>query len=84
MRAVTPTSLARRVKAVGGCTAGEIIQDRILLEAKRRLVFSDHPVAEIAYALDFSSPSYFSRFFTARTGETPAGFRRRARHAPGG
>jgi len=83
MMSVTPTHLSRTVKAVTRCTAGEIIQDRILLEAKRRLVFSDHPVAEIAYALDFSSPSYFSRFFTVRTGETPAGFRRRARHAPG-
>tara|TARA_E500000305_G_scaffold94732_1_gene83846 strand:+ start:122 stop:1075 length:954 start_codon:yes stop_codon:yes gene_type:complete len=79
MMAVTPTHLSRTVKAVTGCTAGEIIQDRMLLEAKRQLVFSDHPIAEIAYALDFSSASYFSRFFTARTGETPARFRRRAR-----
>ncbi|MEO9901712.1 helix-turn-helix domain-containing protein [Nisaea sp.] len=80
MMAVTPTHLSRTVKEVTGSTAGAIIQDRVLLEAKRRLVFSDHPVAEIAYALDFSSPSYFSRFFTARTGETPASFRRRARY----
>lgn len=81
MLAITPTHLTRTVKAVTGQTAGAIIQDRILLEAKRRLVFSDQPVAEIAYDLDFSSPSYFSRFFTTRIGETPLVFRRKTRRA---
>tara|TARA_R110002012_G_scaffold120163_1_gene269315 strand:+ start:670 stop:1545 length:876 start_codon:yes stop_codon:yes gene_type:complete len=76
---VTATHLSRTVKAVTGRTAGEIIQDRVLLEAKRQLVFTDHPIAEIAYALHFSSPSYFTRFFAARTKETPGSFRRRAR-----
>ncbi|MBO6560795.1 MAG: helix-turn-helix domain-containing protein [Nisaea sp.] len=81
MLAITPTHLTRTVKAVTGQTAGAIIQDRILLEAKRRLVFSDQPVAEIAYDLDFSSPSYFSRFFTARAGAAPLVYRQQARRA---
>lgn len=79
MLSVTPTHLSRRVKAVSGRTAGDVIFDRIMLEAKRQLVFTDKPVAEIAYGLDFSSPSYFTRFFTRQAGETPKAFRRRKR-----
>lgn len=82
MLSVTPTHLSRVVKAVTGKTAGEIIHDRILLEAKRKLVFTDMPVSEVAYALGFSTPSYFTRFFAARTGETPKVFRHRSRTSP--
>ncbi len=78
---VTPTHLSRVTKAVTGKTAAEIIQDRVLLEAKRKLAFTDLPVAEIAYALRFSSPSYFTRFFAARMAETPKAFRQRSRKA---
>lgn len=76
---VTPTHLTRTVKMVSGQTAGEIISDRIMLEAKRKLTFADLPVAEIAYALKFSSTSYFSRFFSAHAGETPKDFRKKMR-----
>jgi len=78
--AVTPAHLNRTVKAVTGRTAGALIHDRVLLAAKRNLVFTDQSIAEIAFALGFSSPSYFTRFFSAQTGETPRGFRRRMRH----
>lgn len=81
MLSVTPTHLSRSIKMVSGKTAGEIIHDRLLLEAKRQLVFTDNPVSEIAYALKFSSPSYFTRFFTAQTGDTPKAFRSQMRSA---
>lgn len=81
---VTPTHLSRSLKAVSGRTAGQIIHDRIVLEAKRRLVFTDVPVAEIAYALKFSSPSYFTRFFSLHAGESPGAFRRRMRAGAAG
>ena len=83
MLSVTPTHLSRSIKVVSGKTAGEIIHDRLLLEAKRQLVFTDIPVSEIAYALKFSSPSYFTRFFTAQTDDTPKAFRSRARRSVG-
>ncbi len=81
MLSVTPTHLSRVTKAVTGKTVAEIIQDRVLLEAKRKLAFTDLPVSEIAYALSFSSPSYFTRFFAARMAETPKAFRQRSRAA---
>lgn len=82
MLAVTPTHLSRTVKALTGRTAGELIAERLLLEAKRRLVFTDASVGEIGYALRFSSASYFTRFFTKLTGETPRAFRENMRRHP--
>lgn len=76
---VTPTHLSRTVKMVSGQTAGEVICDRVMLEAKRKLVFSDQSMSEIAYALQFSSPSYFTRFFSAHAGQTPRSFRNKTR-----
>ncbi|HSI64469.1 MAG TPA: helix-turn-helix transcriptional regulator [Candidatus Saccharimonadia bacterium] len=58
-----------------GVTAGHIIRDRRLLDAKRQLSHSDLDVSEIAYDLGFKDPSYFSRFFRRETKCTPAEFR---------
>ncbi|WP_169569960.1 helix-turn-helix domain-containing protein [Sneathiella limimaris] len=76
---VTPTHLSRTVKGITGKTAGELIQDRILLEAKRRLVFSSTPIFQIADDLCFSSAAYFSRFFQKHTSQTPGVFRKHFR-----
>lgn len=76
---ITSTYLTRCVKAATGKTAGEIIDDRLLLEARRLIVFTDLPISEIGYRLNFSTPSYFTRFFTQRAGEKPTVFRNRMR-----
>lgn len=60
-----------------GRTASDHIHDRLLLEAKRLLVYSSFTVSEIAYQLKFQDPSYFGRFFRQRTGESPGTFRGR-------
>ena len=54
----------------------ELIQDRILLEAKRFLAFSDLSVAEIGYELGFEDANYFTRFFRVHEKKTPAQFRK--------
>lgn len=56
-------------------SALSIINDRIILEAKRMLLRSDCYVSEIAYNLGFNELSYFSRFFKRNTGMTPIEFR---------
>ena len=56
-------------------TALQIIQDRIMLEAKRELVFSQNTVGEIAYALGFSDVSNFNRKFKSQEGCTPKTYR---------
>ncbi|MGH2341538.1 AraC family transcriptional regulator [Segnochrobactraceae bacterium EtOH-i3] len=78
---VTLTHLSRSVKALTGRTAGEVVHDRLVLEARRLLAFSSQPIAAIAYQLNFSSPTYFTRFFVNRTRETPSEFRLRLRTA---
>jgi len=60
---------------ITGETPVKLIHDRIIIEAKRNLIYSDMSVAQIAYWLGFDDPSYFSRFFTKQTGERPATFR---------
>lgn len=77
--AVTPTHLSRSVKSVTGRTASEILMDQLLLRSKRKLAFTDQSVSDIASVLGFSSPSYFSRFFSAQTGEAPRDFRKKIR-----
>jgi AraC family transcriptional activator of pobA len=52
-----------------------MIEQRILLEAKRALLYSNMTVAEAAYYLGFGDPAYFSRFFTKSAGKSPRAFR---------
>ena len=73
--AMTPDRLNDHVKRATGVTAGHLIRQRVLTEAKRQLVFTTQPIHEIAYDLAFSDPSHFARFFRKQTGSTPQDFR---------
>jgi AraC family transcriptional activator of pobA len=75
--AMTPDRLNDHVKRATGVTAGHLIRQRVLTEAKRQLVFTGEPIHEIAYDLAFSDPSHFARFFRKQTGLTPQEFRAR-------
>lgn len=56
-------------------TANKLLVERVLLEAKRKVVFTDSPTKIIAYETGFSDPAYFNRFFKEKTNLTPTGFR---------
>ncbi len=73
--AMTVDRLNDHVKRATGVTAGHLIRQRVLTEAKRQLVFTSEPIHEIAYDLAFSDPSHFARFFRKQTGTTPHEFR---------
>ena len=73
--AMTADRLNDHVKRATGVTAGHMIRQRVLTEAKRQLVFTNQPIHEIAYDLAFSDPSHFTRFFRKQTGTTPQAFR---------
>jgi len=73
--AMTADRLNDHVKRATGVTAGHLIRQRVLTEAKRQLVFTSQPIHEIAYDLAFSDPSHFARFFRKQTGTTPHEFR---------
>jgi AraC family transcriptional activator of pobA len=73
--AMTVDRLNDHVRRATGVTAGHLIRQRVLTEAKRQLVFTNMPIHEIAYELAFSDPSHFARFFRKQTGTTPHEFR---------
>jgi AraC family transcriptional regulator, transcriptional activator of pobA len=73
---ITPNHLNALCQDLLGKTAGDVIRDRVLLEAKRLLTNADMSVTEIAYDLNFQDNSYFNRFFKKSTGLTPDDFRK--------
>jgi len=73
---ITPNHLNALCRDVSGKSAGELIRDRVLLEAKRLLTNAGMTITEIAYNLDFQDNSYFTRFFKKSTGSTPDEFRK--------
>jgi AraC family transcriptional regulator, transcriptional activator of pobA len=74
---MTVDRLNDHVKRAIGVTAGHLIRQRLLSEAKRQLVFTTQPIHDIAKELDFADPSHFARFFRKQTGTTPHEFRER-------
>lgn len=76
---VTPDYLAERVRAATGYTAGQILRQEATLEAKRLLINTSLPVAQIGYQLGFDDPAYFGRFFKREAGTSPARFRQHIR-----
>jgi AraC family transcriptional activator of pobA len=74
---VTPARLRAACLEVTGKPPARVLEDRLLLEAKRTLTYTNMTVAETAYYLGFADPAYFSRFFSKNAGESPAAFRKR-------
>ncbi|RZL54719.1 MAG: AraC family transcriptional regulator [Pedobacter sp.] len=73
---ITPNHLNALCNDFLGASAGKLIRDRIILEAKRLLINLDLRVAEIAEKLNFEDQSYFVKFFKKYEGITPDKFRK--------
>ncbi|MEH3148102.1 MAG: helix-turn-helix domain-containing protein [Methylobacterium frigidaeris] len=74
---VSPDRLHAACTEATGRAPQVILHDRLMLEAKRSLIYTALPVAKIAFDLGFNDPAYFSRFFAARAGMSPAAYRKR-------
>ena len=72
---MTPQNLNRITKKVTGKNASDLINDKVLIEIKRYLLFTDKSIEEIAYQLNFFDNSYFTKYFKKATGMTPKAFR---------
>ena len=68
--AVGTNSLYSIVKHYAGVSPKEFITGRLMLEAKRRLYYSESSIKELAYDLGFNDPEYFARLFKKVTGST--------------
>ena len=74
---VTPVHLNAVCQRLVGQSTLSIVHQRLLLEAKRNLVYTSLNVSQIADLLGFSEPAYFTRFFKRLTGSAPNAFRQR-------
>ncbi|MBC9911783.1 helix-turn-helix domain-containing protein [Chitinophaga varians] len=72
---VTAKYLTETVKEFTGKSAGEVIDDYVVLEAKMLLDNPKLSVAEIAEILHFSDQSFFGKYFKRHTGYSPKAFR---------
>ena len=73
---ITVAYLNEAINAVLGTSVSRHIQDEIILQAKRKLVYTTASVKEIAHSLGFDYYSYFTRLFTKVAGVSPTLFRR--------
>ncbi|WOD44770.1 AraC family transcriptional regulator [Hwangdonia lutea] len=73
---LSPKSLAKHFQISGNQTPSDFIKQRIILEAKRLLIYSTLPVKQIAYQLGFNDPAYFTRFFKKATTKSPLQFKK--------
>jgi AraC family transcriptional activator of pobA len=80
---ITGAHLNALCRQASGQSALDLIHERMLLEAKRMLVYTSMTVSTASYALGFADPAYFTRFFKQRIGMSPKAFRHGAQHAFG-
>ena len=76
---VSPDYLSKIIKRFLGVQTQEYILDKLLLEAKRLLVFTNLSSKEIAYHIHMDDPSYFGRIFKRKSGLTPNEYREHVR-----
>ena len=78
---VNPRRLNRAVNHAAGISASKFIQDRLIQEAKRCLVYTVMSATQICFELGFKDPGYFSRFFSRQVGTSPSKFALRHQHS---
>lgn len=75
---ISPQGLQRRLRTTG-TTLSTVIRDLKKQKAIEALLQTDHPIGEIAAALQYSSPTSFTRAFKAWTGLSPREYRKQHR-----
>ncbi len=72
---ISPKALAKITKSHFHKTLSSLINERIIIEAKRELYLTDKTVKEIAYELGYEDEYYFSRFFKVNADVSPQLYR---------
>lgn len=73
---VTPKYLSKLVKEHTGRSAGEWIENHVILDARTMLQSSDMTIQQIAASLNFPNQSFFGKYFKRATGLSPKEYRR--------
>jgi AraC family transcriptional regulator, transcriptional activator of pobA len=72
---ISPNYLNEVIKSALNIPAKDFIQNRLVLEAKRMVVFTNKSGKEIGFDLGFDDPSHFSKFFKTNTGQSLQDFK---------
>ena len=73
---LTPKHLSRVIKEISGRSAGEWIDEQVVLEAKARLKTSSQTIQEVSDQLGFPNQSFFGKYFKHHTGMSPSEYRK--------
>jgi AraC family transcriptional activator of pobA len=71
----TPKNLNTACRKAVNQSASEILEEHIISEAKRLLIYTGNTVSEISFPLQFTDSSHFVKYFKRCTGHTPQVFR---------
>jgi len=75
---ITAAHLNALCRQIVGQSALQLIHQRLVLAAKRNLVYTSMTISVVSHTLGFSDPAYFTRFFKREVGVSPKAFRRQA------
>ena len=73
----SPKTLSNLFKQYNDKSPLQVINERIVLEAKRQLSYTNKTIDELAYELGYSDAAHFSKFFKKHVGDSPNGFRKK-------
>ncbi|MNG76578.1 HTH-type transcriptional activator RhaR [compost metagenome] len=73
---ISSLQLNQLCRELSGQTALQVIHQRLLLEARRNLIYTRMSIGQLSDNLGFSDPTYFARFFKRLSGETAKAYRR--------
>lgn len=73
---ISSLQLNQLCRELAGQTALQVVHQRLLLEARRNLIYTRMSISQLSDSLGFSDPTYFARFFKRLTGQTANGYRR--------
>ena len=73
---VSESRLNQICQSISNSSPKQLINDRLLQEMKRLLIFSNQTSKEIGYQLGFNDPAYFCRFFRRQTDMTTQQYRK--------
>lgn len=74
---ISPKHLSSVVKEISGRTAGDWIENYVVMESKVLLKTTDMTIQEIALYLNFANQSFFGKYFKQHTGLSPTAYRKK-------
>ena len=72
---LSPKHFSTVIKKASGKTAGQWIDEYVVLEAKTLLKYSAMSIQEVAYYMNFPNPSFFGKYFKQHTGMSPSEYK---------